>query len=688
MTCAGRDFHDKNASIAINAKLISRDGPEEASNTMAIDIPAIEQTRGSFFGAEVVSFSVGVSILDTIEFEEDQYVALKGMGSRVEMIAWFARNEDGLTKTARDVRSQGDVPFADNEEIIITAQSFDREHDPNSWNINIEGVSVCSHASADLLSSYVTAGVISQSVVDCVTKGDPSACEAMSSLCPLRTDTGFTLKKEEDNYYLLAQYRTLFGRDGHLFVDNTCDILAVSRLLDLLSFPDYGSSVNAIIYQYSKNSQGQDAVNNACVSSGHPSASQFFKMIGPQGAQAPATQTVVRNFKALTMNEARTGDRNIREVVPCRRLATHGDDLSAEFQNAVIKGYASPDAFGSKAGFGARFEPRDCWMDAFTDSTGNTSISHAGDSETCMTNVLERLSSEYSFEDYLDSIGPAENFDEMVCTQKNNVWRQGSAGDSGRGYNKHIPCSWTSTGLFDFDFNSTQAPSFDLTEAEAANRLSGASPSWDAIVFNVGNIADLRSHYHPETKDFQLELKVEVIIHGSTCSEEFDTASQSQRRRLLGFRERRHIRGSSARKLLQLESGEGVTPDARFGGGSSVSFNVQVHLSDEAATQSQIIGMDKQGEETIVTATDEVKEQLGLDSTATDTEVREEIYKNVRKMVKESHSCLHKLQMSWVALSFVGYYVLNFLVAVLFAACAPDLLTGKSPSVFYDPIAQ
>ena len=99
--------------------------------------------------------------------------------------------------------------------------------------------------------------------------------------------------------------------------------------------------------------------------------------------------------------------------------------MSYEFRNAVLKGYAHETAFNSTAGFGARFEPRDCWMDGFTDSSGDTSQTHAGDSETCMTNILERLNSEYAFEDYLDSIGPAENFDEMVCTQKNNVWRQG-----------------------------------------------------------------------------------------------------------------------------------------------------------------------------------------------------------------------------------------------------------------------
>jgi len=501
----------------------------------------------------------------------------------------------------------------------------------------------------------------------------------------MRTDTGFSLKKEEDNFFLLGQYRALFGRDGHLFVSNTCDMLAISRLIDLLSFPDYGTAINSVVYQYSTNSQGDDAVTNACVKAGAPSAEEFFRMVGPQGQQTPASQTIVRNFKALMMNEARNGLRGVREVVPCRRLATHGDDMSAEFEKAILKGYAHADAFGSLAGFGARFEPRDCWMDGFTDSSGASARTHAGDSETCMTSILDRLASEYSFEDYLDSIGSASNFDEMVCGQKNNVWRQGTAGASGRGYNKHIPCPWSdSNGIYNFDYSSVEAPSFDLTPEETAYRLSGASPSWDAIKFHPSDLGDLSQHYQPDTADFQLPVKVEVIIHGSTCSEDYDPSSQ--RRRLLSFRSRKHIRGNAARRLLQLESGDGVTPDARFGGGSSISFNINVNLANSAATQSQIIGMDKQGEETIVKATEEVKSQLGLEPTATDTEVREEIYKNVRKMVKESHSCLHKLQMSWVSLSFGAYYVLNFVIAAIVAACAPDLLTGKSPNVFYDPL--
>lgn len=661
MTCAGRDWGDKTARLGLNAKLLSLQGSENASNLVLVGIPAVEQTRGSFYGAELVEFSIGVSLLDTIEFEEDQYLTLKGMGSRLEMIAWVRSKSLGDAAKASDVRTMGDIDMEEPSDIVITAQSFNRERDPHAWNINIEGVSVCSHASADLLSSYAAAGVISQHVVDCVTAG--TNCDKILDSCPIRTDTGFDLKKEEDNYFLLAQFRSLFGRDGHLFVDETCDMLAVSRLLEILRFPDYSTAINAEVYQFSKNKQGQAAVDGACVKAGAPSAEQFFKMIGPQGQQIPASQTIVRNFKALLINEARQGHRGIREVVPCRRLATHGDDISEKFQNAILKGYTDSSSFGSKAAFGARFEPRDCWMDGFTDASGSTAKTHAGDSESCMTNILDRLSSEYSFEDYLDSIGSSENFDEMVCTQKNNVWRQGTGA---RGYNKHIPCPWSKTGLFNFDYNSVQTPAFNMTAEETAYRLSGASPSWDAIVFNPSDIGDLSNHYHPDTEDFQLPVKVEVLIHGSTCSEEYDAASQ--RRRLLSFRERKRIRGGQARKLLQLETGEGVTPDARFGGGSNIAFNLKLRLTE-------------------ATISDEVEEELGLNHSATEEELRDDIYDTVNKMVAESDTCLHKLQFSWVTLSFLGYYAINFLVAALFAACAPDLLTGKSPSVFYDPLA-
>ena len=111
MNCAGRDFHDKGAKLGINRKMFAKGGPEDESNLMIVDIPAVEQTRGNFFGAETIEFSIGVSLLDTIEFEEDQYVTLKGMGSRVEMIAWVRNTDLGNSAEAKDVRSMGDLVY-------------------------------------------------------------------------------------------------------------------------------------------------------------------------------------------------------------------------------------------------------------------------------------------------------------------------------------------------------------------------------------------------------------------------------------------------------------------------------------------------------------------------------------------------------------------------------------------------
>ena len=109
MQCAGRNFHDKNARLGLNAKLHSLQGAEDKTNLQIVDIPAIEQTRGSFYGAELVEFSLGVSLLDVIEFEEDYYLSLSGMDSRIETVAWVRNTELGNAAAAKDVRSMGDL---------------------------------------------------------------------------------------------------------------------------------------------------------------------------------------------------------------------------------------------------------------------------------------------------------------------------------------------------------------------------------------------------------------------------------------------------------------------------------------------------------------------------------------------------------------------------------------------------
>ena len=46
-------------------------------------------------------------LMDTIDFEQDQYLTLKGMGSRTEVIAWLKNNRT-VMNNLRDVRDMGD----------------------------------------------------------------------------------------------------------------------------------------------------------------------------------------------------------------------------------------------------------------------------------------------------------------------------------------------------------------------------------------------------------------------------------------------------------------------------------------------------------------------------------------------------------------------------------------------------
>jgi len=143
-------------------------------------------------------------------------------------------------------------------------------------------------------------------------------------------------------------------------------------LIDLLTLPDFGNVAdNNIVYGYANNlpedsngvASGNQAVLDACVKAGAPAPEDFFKKLGPQNQQIPVSQTVVRNFKSMMMKEAKDLNRGVREVVPCRRLATHGDDLSPQFADTILYGYDT--AFGSKSALGDRFEPRNCWFDSY-----------------------------------------------------------------------------------------------------------------------------------------------------------------------------------------------------------------------------------------------------------------------------------------------------------------------------------
>ena len=682
MNCAGRNWNDANAKLAIQAKkkciagnlttergdfIAECDKEEGPKNLDIIDVAQQFQTEGNFYGAELLELSLGVSLKDTIEFEENQYLTLKGMDDRIETIAWVRNTELGSAAKARDVRSLGDLsyPQISSEEIIITAQTFDREHDQHSWDVNMEGVHICSHAEDAYLQSYVNSGSIKQEVVDCVVKGTPAACEYVFTTCPQRTDVGYNMKKEGSNYLLLSQYRYLHS--GHNFIDETCDMNSISLLLQLLEHPDFGlKAANDRIYSLSKNKQGDEAVANACVQAGAPSAEDFFRKIGPLGNQKPVTQTLIRNYKSILFDEARNGNRGIREVVACRRLAQFGDDHSKKFENTFLKGYKDPTAFGTLAALGTAFTPQKCFLDGFTDTSGATAKAHAGDSETCMTDILSRLEDEQSFEDYLSDIGTAEDLDKMICTQKNNLWRDTDT--------KHLPCKYNSPEMIDFDISSVVQPDYDLTVDEKDFRLASTSPSWDAIIFHGDDMGSLNQHYAPGQEAYTLPIKVEVLLHGSTCTAEYDAAAGSRRRRLLT---RKHIRGPN-RQLLQFEDGEGVTPDARYGGGSSIAFNIHVTLSNDVPS---VIDMSAQGDEKVIDF------DYGNENT-TIAEKRSELHKVVKKMVEESHHCLHKMNFNWVGVGFFLYYLLNFIIASILAACLPDNVTGKSMSIFWDPAAK
>ena len=412
MQCAGYDYTNPDIKLGITVKQIVA-GDESIDNLDFIDIPVEQQTYGNIYGAELLEFSVGLRLMDTIDYEQDEYLTLKGIGSRTEVIAWLKNNRIGETYSLSDVRSLGDLTFPQltTEEVIFTVQSYDREHDPNNFNVNIESLSICSHQPPAYFEPFIASGSINRNLVNCLT-GQPNAgvdafgqalpatgfdslatspvdsdpCEYVYNTCPHKSGTGYTMKREVDDYFLLADYRPLFGADGHLFMRETCDMISLSRHLDLLSLPDMGHPEdNDLVYINARNTptqtvdntvvagSGRHAVEAACINPPAatalgPTAIQFYKPLGPQGQQIPVSQTLVRNFKSMAIEDAKNLERSIREVIPCRRLATHGDDLTPEFTNAVLYGYGDSRSYGSLTEYGDNFEPKSCWRDGYVTS--------------------------------------------------------------------------------------------------------------------------------------------------------------------------------------------------------------------------------------------------------------------------------------------------------------------------------
>ena len=132
-------------------------------------------------------------------------------------------------------------PQLTTEEVIFTVQSYDPNFDPELHNVHIESLSVCSHNPLTFFEPYIQLGKIHRNVVNCLVgkvndgkdgygnvlsatqhpevQEGTDACQYVFETCPHKPNTGFSLKREEDNYFLLASYRPLYGQDGHLFID-------------------------------------------------------------------------------------------------------------------------------------------------------------------------------------------------------------------------------------------------------------------------------------------------------------------------------------------------------------------------------------------------------------------------------------------------------------------------------------
>lgn len=1017
MQCAGYDYTNPNIKLGITTRQIAIGDDENRDNLDFVDIPIEEQTYGNIFGAELLEFSVGLRLMDTIDFEQDQYLTLKGIGSRTEVIAWLKNNRIGEMNNLRDVRDMGDLTFPQltTEEIVFTVQTYDREHDPNSFNVNMESLTICSHQPPSYFEPFISSGAINRNVVNCIIGrpndgtdafGQPLSASELANApagsdpclfifekCPMKSGTGYTMQREEDDFFLLADYRPLFGADGHLFVGDTCDMVAVSRALDMLTLPTMGNADDDdLVYINARNiplqssggtfiaGSGRHAVASACVNAPSatgraPEPSAFFKALGPKNEQVPVSQTIVRNFKSMAIEDAKVLNRGIREVIPCRRLSTHGDNLSPEFANAVLYGYEDARSYGSLSEFGNNYEPKSCWGDSYIttcrephtdvdrtyqldtkdkcvgsattlprstatlvshtcedfqrgtisasssavtitlsdgsaitakdiclqqcelqhyekcifygdaqlckgddgnngniqefiydatspnfvtncsarsgtvqstaagqfkgltealsvaapsdlehaqslcaqnadcvgfhakagaletlkcgsavaddeldtiidvvqsfavqynglresclkicqDNSAATAIeyvannggnngackcksvkagktcavasgtdvadhfavpnelgasdlsvsyeffklvdpdelgeehvlstryykvqedtchwckwtnadkrTHSNDSEDCMTNVLDHLKSATSFQNYMDNIGGSVNFEEEVCVQKNNLWREKGT--------KHIPCGYRS--LFNFNMDSVYAPDgWVLTDEEKAYRLSPDSPSWDAIIFapeDVGNIAD---HWEPVTKDFILPIKAEIVIHGSSCTADYDLTSgdsvSNGRRRLLGNKQR--IRIGSRRKLLQFEDASAMVPVAEFGGTTSSAFNVLISVTAENVINNQILGPNgeilKPGDPLYPTDKDG------------DGDIEDDVYETIHTMHKADLDCLSNLQTMWLGLGFLLYYVLLFVISLTLLG-VPDKITGKPMDIFFDVLSE
>ena len=171
MTCGGFDFTNPDIKLGMTVKKVIDTLPDDITNLDFYNLPVEVQQYGNIYGAELVEFSVGFNILDTIQFETEQYLELEGMGNaRTEVIAFLKNNRIGETENVMDVRSMGDLtyPQLTTEEVIFTVQSYDQNFDPELHNVHMETVNICSHQQATYFEKYIQLGKIERNVVNCL----------------------------------------------------------------------------------------------------------------------------------------------------------------------------------------------------------------------------------------------------------------------------------------------------------------------------------------------------------------------------------------------------------------------------------------------------------------------------------------------------------------------------------------
>ena len=65
----------------------------------------------------------------------------------------------------------------------------------------------------------------------------------------------------------------------------------------------------------------------------------------------------------------------------------------------------------------------------------------------------------------------------------------------------------------------------------------------------------------------------------------------------------------------------------------------------------------------------------------------DDIYESIHTMQKADLDCLDNLQIMWLGLGFLFYYVLLFVISIMLLG-VPDKVTGKPINIFFDVVSQ